>query len=407
MKKIIFLFVIINCQLSIINSLVFAQKKNELEGQKKKLQKEIQYTQGLLSETKKNKKLSLNQLLTLNKQIDIREELIRTISAEIKILNHQINDNREIIETMQKDLKTLKNDYAKMIYYAHKNQNSYHRLSFVFSSKDFNQAYQRLKYMQQYSGFRRKQAELILETQNILDKKTQELEEKKQEKKNLLTSEELEKENLAHEKSEQESVLGGLQKQEKELIAALKEKEKEQKQLQMAIQRIIEEEIMRAKESAEKSGKSAPVGLALTPEALKLSANFASNKAQLPWPVAEGVITAKFGEHPHPVLKKVVIKNNGIDISTKPGAEVRAIFDGEITGIATVLGFGNVVMIRHGEYLSVYSNLKEVVVKKGDKISTKQTVGIVDTDETNSKTEVHFEIWKGSNVLNPEVWLYR
>ncbi|MDQ3192001.1 MAG: peptidoglycan DD-metalloendopeptidase family protein [Bacteroidota bacterium] len=384
-----------------------AQKKNELENKKKSLQKEIQMTEGLLNETKQNKKLSLNQLVTLNKKISIREELIRTINSEVRLLQKQINETKGIIDALEADIKLLKQEYANMIYYAHKNRNSYDRLMFIFSSKDFNQAYKRLKYLQQYSVYRKKQAEMIVNTQALLDKKIRDLEEIKISKQQLLGTEEQEKLMLANEKKEQEGTLTKLQEKEKELVQALKEKEKEQKQLQLAIQRIIEEEIRKAKEAAEKAGKATPKGLVLTPEALELSATFANNKAKLPWPVTEGIIISKFGEHAHPVLKGIMVRNNGVDITTAKGSSVRAVFEGEVTGIATLPTGTKVIIVRHGEYLSVYSNLKEVFVNKGDKITTKQNIGKVYTDDSNSKTEVHLEIYKGSIALNPEFWLFK
>lgn len=390
----------------VLQQALFAQSKKELENKKKQLQKEIKQTESLLEETKKSKKLSLNQLVTLNKKISVREQLIQTIQAEIRIAEKQIKENKDVITSLENDLQKLKEEYARMIYYAYKNQDAYSRIMFVFSAQDFSQAYRRLKYMQQYSYYRQKQAEMIEKTQELLNKKNAELEEKKRQKQQLLGIEEQEKQVLAKEKSEQEKTLTQLQEQEKELLKKIKEKEQEQKQLQLAIQRIIEEEIRKSREKAKTDGtKPAEKGLTLTPEAQKLSNTFEANKGKLPWPVAEGIITGKHGEQPHPVLKGITIKNNGVDISTKKDAPVRAVFEGEVTGLATVPGFGKVVMIRHGEYLSVYSNLRDVLVKKGDKIKTKQNIGVVETDD-NGKTEVHFEIWKGSTLMNPETWLY-
>jgi septal ring factor EnvC (AmiA/AmiB activator) len=401
LSKYILLLVIVVLQQSL-----FAQSKKELENKKKQLQKEIKQTESLLEETKKSKKLSLNQLVTLNKKISVREQLIQTIQAEIRIAEKQIKENKDVITSLENDLQKLKEEYARMIYYAYKNQDAYSRIMFVFSAQDFSQAYRRLKYMQQYSYYRQKQAEMIEKTQELLNKKNAELEDKKRQKQQLLGIEEQEKQVLAKEKSEQEKTLTQLQEQEKELLKKIREKEQEQKQLQLAIQRIIEEEIRKSREKAKTEGtKPAEKGLTLTPEAQKLSNTFEANKGKLPWPVAEGIITGKHGEQPHPVLKGITIKNNGVDISTKKDAPVRAVFEGEVTGLATVPGFGKVVMIRHGEYLSVYSNLRDVLVKKGDKIKTKQNIGVVETDD-NDKTEVHFEIWKGSTLMNPETWLY-
>jgi murein hydrolase activator len=414
----------------------FAQKKTDLEQKKKNLQKEIQITEGLLNETKQNKKLSLNQLVTLNQKISKREELIRTINSEINTLQKQADETRQVIESLKMEIVSLKQEYANMIYYAYKNKNSYDRLMFLFSSKDFNQAYRRLKYLQQYSDYRKKQADAIVVAQLNLDSKIAVLKNMVSEKQALLSAEEIEKGQLAVEKVEQEGTLNKLQNKEKELLAAILEKEKEQRNLQLAIQRVIEEEMRKERELAAAKAKaaakaaaavaaksptptSAPVApspapvaapsgnaLALTAQAQKLSATFETNRNKLPWPVNEGVITGKFGEGPHPVLKGIVIKNNGVDIATKIGSEVRAVFDGEVTGIVSMPGYGKVVIIRHGEYLSVYSNLQETSVKYGDKISTKQTIGSVITDEINAKTEVHFEIYKGQTALNPEHWLF-
>jgi murein hydrolase activator len=435
---------------------VSAQKKNDLETKKKSLQKEIQLTESLLNETKQNKKLSLNQLVTLNQKISIREELIFTIRTEIKNLQKQVDETKKGIESLEKEIENLKKEYANMVYYAYKNKNSYDRLMFLFSSKDFNQAYRRLKYLQQYSEYRKKQAEAIVAAQAKLDEKIITLNGFLKEKKELLAAEEMEKSQLAVEKKEQLGTLTVLQDKEKELLIAIREKEKEQRNLQLAIQRVIEEEIRKERElaaakaraaekaAAEKaaaeaaakakantpatsatnkpvttaevataspakvapaaSATSASSSLALTAEAQQLSATFELNRNKLPWPV-QGVITSKFGEHPHPVLKTIVIRNNGIEIATKAGAEVRSVFDGEVTGILTMPNGHKGVIIRHGEYLSVYTNLKETTVKYGDKVTTRQSIGTVLTDEINAKTEVHFEIYKGQIAQNPQHWL--
>jgi len=397
----------------LFTSVCFSQSKKDLENKKSQLQKEINLTNKLLDETKKNKKLSLNQLVTLNQKITIRQELIKTINVEILVLDRQINENFAIIESMSKDLEQLKKEYARMIYHAYKNQNEYNRLMFIFSAKDFNQAYMRLKYMQQYSEYRQKQANLIEQTQKVLNKKIADLEEKKNRQKNLLDNKEQEKEVLSQEKTEKEEVLSRLQTKEKQLKAELKKKQEDASKLQQAIQRIIQKEIEKAKEEAKKAtvkqkaeNKTTSQGLTLTPEAQKLSSTFELNKAKLPWPVMEGVITGVFGEQDHPVLKGIKIKNNGIDITTKQGAEVRSVFDGEVTGVIVIPGAGKAVIVRHGEYLSVYSNLSEVVVKTGEKLKTKQKIGTVITDD-NSKSEVHLEIWKGSIMLNPVAWIYK
>jgi murein hydrolase activator len=413
----------------------FAQSKKDLEKRKNQLQKEIEQSNKLLTETQKNKKSSLNQLVALNNKITKREEIINTISFEIKVLEGQIEDNQTEIAKLELELSQLKEEYALMIYYAYKNRSAYDKLMFLFSSKDFNQAYKRLRYFQQYSDYRKVQAEIIENTKSAIVAQNTQLATRRADMNNLLESKEMEKQKLSKEKSEKESMVSELQKKEKQLKDDLKKKQNDAKKLNDAIKRIIEEELRKAREEAAKaaaakakaeaekkakeSGKPVdaksietpskpvedkPMKFYLTPEAEKLSNTFASNQSKLPWPVTEGFISGYFGEHDHPVLKGIKIKNNGIDITTKKNAVTRAVFEGEVSGVASIPDAGKVVIIRHGEYLTVYSNLEEIYVKKGDKVKTKQNIGVLMTDEDN-RSELHFEIWKGSVILNPTQWI--
>ncbi len=391
---------------------LFAQNKSDLEAKKIQLHKEISLTNKLLNETKKNKNLTLDELVKLKSKITSRVELINAIHQEIKLVNNQVSKNQQHITVLQNDLEKLKKEYAKMIYYAYKNKSSQQRIMFILSSNSFNQAYKRLKYIQQYSTYRKKQADSIVKTQQQLKSKIAELERDKQEKSALLSVEEQEKQKLAVEQQEQESTVKMLQSKEQELKADLQKKQNAEQKLQRAIEKIIEEEIRKAREAAAKANKpvntsGSKTSFPLTPEALKLSNSFASNKGSLPWPVGEGIITDRFGQHPHPVLTGIMINNNGIDISTVKGAIARAIFEGEVSSVAIIPGGGKVVMIRHGEYLSVYSYLDEVYVKKGDKITTKQQLGTLISETDKAKTNLHLEIWKGMIKLNPEYWIFR
>jgi septal ring factor EnvC (AmiA/AmiB activator) len=423
--------------LLLCGNIAWAQNKKELEKKKSQLQSEIKVTNQLLNETKKNKRISLNQLVTLNKKIGMREELINTIGSEINLLGNQINDNQQRINYLQHELEKLKKEYASMIYYAYKNQSNYDKLMFVFSSEDFNQAFKRLKYFQQYSDFRKTQAALIDSTKKRISEQNQQLQEKKQDKNKLLLNEEEEKQTLTKEKQEKEKVLTQLQSKEKQLKKELAKKQSDANKLNAAIKKIIDDELKKAREeareaakakrkkekeaaiaAAKKDNKPLPlkpdkeeekdveeVELKLTPEAQKLSNSFAANKSKLPWPVAEGIISSSFGEHEHPVLKGIKVKNNGIDISTKNSAPTRAVFDGIVTGVISIPGAGKAIIIRHGEYLTVYSNLASVNVNKGDKVKTKQQIGVV-LDGDEDRSEIHFEIWKGSVLLNPAQWIY-
>jgi len=383
----------------------FCQTKEELQNKKRKLQEEIEYTNELLEETKKSQTSSMDQLVKINKKIEVRIEIINTIREEVQLLDKKIEKNKTVITSLESDLQELREEYADMLYYSYKNRSSYNRLLFLFSSSDFNQAYKRLKYMQQYTSYRKRQAQLIVKTKESINKKISNLENIRNEKQVLLNSLETERKNYTYERIEHEGVLTNLKRKEKDLLKDLKRKQRTTEKLQKAIEEIIREEIRKAREAAAKAGGSSK-GFPMTPEALKLSMNFSANKGKFPWPVSKGVITGDYGTHPHPVLKQIQVKNNGIDISTNSGSMARAIFDGLVSKVLIIPGEGKSVLIRHGEYLSVYSYMSEVFVKAGDKITTKQELGLLVSDNANTKTEIHFELWKGMNTLNPSYWLY-
>jgi septal ring factor EnvC (AmiA/AmiB activator) len=382
---------------------VFSQnQKTKLESDKKKIEEEIKYNSKLLEATKKSKETTLNQLVIIKKQISTRERLIVNINTEIKAVNEEIDQHNQKLKDLNDELIKLKEEYAAMIYYAHKNRSSYDKLMFIFSSSDFNQAYKRLKYFQQYSAYRKTQVQLIEQTQAAIKQKLIDLENLKLAKVNLLRLIETERSKLDQERAEQNNAITDLTKKEKQLLATIKEKEKAAKKLQKEIEKIIAEEISAA---SKKTGTSKSGSFDLTPAEFKLSADFQLNKGILPWPLERGIISSTFGEHPHPVLKNVMTKNNGIDILTDNGAKARAIFGGEVTRVMSIPNYNYVVMIRHGEFLSVYSNLSEVFVEKGDKVATKQEIGNINTDTKENKTELHFELWQGKTLLNPSQWL--
>jgi septal ring factor EnvC (AmiA/AmiB activator) len=260
-----------------------------------------------------------------------------------------------------------------------------------------------MRYLKVYEEYRHKQATIIDSSKKALNAKVQALQKKKDEKKELLQSQQTEKEQLASEKSDQQKVFTELQGKEKKLRSQIAEKQKAAQKLDEAIHKIIEEEIKKSTAKTNtKNTKNSEISL--TPEAKALSQNFEGNKGKLPWPVVEGVVFKPFGTYSP--LPGITMTNNGIDIATTKGAIVRSVFQGTVTGIVDLPSSGKVVMVRHGEYLSVYANLKDVFVKAGDKIDTKQTLGTILYDDDESKTLLQFEIWKGQNKLNPEDWLY-
>ncbi|OFX79143.1 MAG: hypothetical protein A2X12_03800 [Bacteroidetes bacterium GWE2_29_8] len=402
----------------------YAQSKNKLEANKNQIEKDIKYINRLLNETKKNKQVSLGELLLLNTQISSREKLMNNINYEIGIIERTIIINIKEIKNLEDQLNKLKEEYKKILEYSLMTRNSYNKIVFLFSSKSFYQAFKRLKYMQSYSEYRIKQAELIKQTQTKLTNKINELTNKKTEKKSLLNQNEQEKIKLDRVKVDKNNAIKSLQKKEKELIASLKEKEKNARALQKAIEKIIADEMAKAEKERKlreskkekETGTKAPdvkkseknlISYSMTPEETIFSTNFAKNKGSLPWPVEKGVITSSFGEHSHPVLKDVKTMNNGIDIGTSNGTEARAVFEGKVSGVIMIPGANKAVIIRHGNYLSVYSNLKDVYVKMGDNVKIKQNIGKVFFDEENSKTELHFEIWKDNIRLNPAHWIAR
>lgn len=394
-------------------SQALAQSSAELKRRKEALSREIESLNKSLRSTSSTKRLSLKQIKYLNAQIRLREEKINTINSEVRLLNNQISDKTNTVRSLHAQLQKLKKEYAGMVLFAFRNQSAYSKLMFIFASQDFNQAYKRLKYLQQFSEYRKKQARYIEETQTELNSNIVELDRNKIEKRNLLESQEKEKQNLGQARSSQSKVVSSLSRQERQYRQELAQKKRENDRLNRAIQQAIRREIEEERKRAEvaaaaaggAAGKEVPKGtnvLAATPEAIKLSADFLGNRGRLPWPVANGTITEGFGVHRYGA--NVVSENNGVDIKTNPGAAVRAVFSGEVAGVQSI-GNTYAVILRHGEYFTVYSNLKTVSVSRGQKLAVKQTIGVVATDPTDGSAEAHFELWKGVTPVNPSSWL--
>lgn len=427
------------------------KSKKDLENKTKKIKDEINQINSMLNETKANKRSSMGALVNINLKLEKRQDLINNINAEIVALNKEIKTNENKTEILKANLEKLKAEYARMILFAQRNQDSYSKLMYIFASSSFNQAYSRLKYFQQYSDFRKKQAADIIKTQSLLIANLNELKSQRHEKNVLLGNEEDEKQILSKEKGEQEQVLTELQQKEKELKTELEKKKEETIQLQLAIKKLIAEEIKRkaeelakneaaaaaakkAREEREKKKKQrekekektaknppdpketnvtktkdkdeTPSFPDLSEEAEALSADFANNRGKLPWPVTKGVICEGYGEHEHPAIKGFMMFNNGVEICAAKGTQARAVFEGEVTGIAVSPTGGKLVIIRHGEYLSVYSNLSDVLVKTGQKVTVKQTIGTLLFNEDEGKTSMNLQIWKGQKTMDPSGWLF-
>lgn len=385
----------------ILSSICFAQSIADLQKKKQDAAKEIEYTTRLLEEVQKNEKSSLSRLRLLNSKINQRNTVISSITAEMKVYQEFIDNNSMVIKMLNNDVEQIKKEYAVLIRSAYRNRNAYDQILFLLSAENVNQAYRRFLYMKRYTSFREKQSETIEAIQLVLNENIEKLKQQKETKQQLIGETNKEAQQLTKEKSQQNTEYKKLQNEQQSLRQKLKQQQRVEQQLEREIQQIIEEE-------ARKSRASGGSGFALTPEQKLVGDNFAQNKRRLPWPVERGIITEHFGIHQHPVLTNVEIQNNGINIATEIGSKVRAVFNGEVSRVFGISGGNTAVIIRHGNYLSVYSNLREVVVKKGDKISTKQNIGTIYTDkDEGNKSILKFQIWHESQKLNPEDWIGR
>ena len=403
----------------LVGNFAFSQTKEDLKKQKSVLEKEINYTTDLLNKTKSNKTKSLNYLKVLETQIISKEQLLITLNIEISLLNKQISKTERAILSTEKsileeeqNLADLKEEYAKIIYASYKQKGRRNNLMFIVSSEDFNQAYKRILYLKQYSTFRKNQAQKITESQEELLENKERLAQQKEKlidesatKVYLVSSKKEELQSINYKKNEKQELVNKLSKSERVFRKQLNEKQKKAKELNDRIRKIIEEEIRKAAEIAKKNNKDD--SFALTPEALALSSDFANNKGKLPWPLEKGVIISRYGKQKHAIFAGVETFNNGVDIATDHNSTVRAIFEGKVSRIFFIKGQGKAVLINHGEYFSVYSGLKEVSVKTGDKLFSKEKIGVVFTQEQENKTELHFEIWKGYEKHDPSHWLFK
>ncbi len=411
----------------------FAQKikgksKKQLQTEISNLQKEISNANQLLKKTKKDKEMTLNEVILLEKKIKQREQLIKAYNEQIAVLDEEIKAGQSNIKALNSDLGKLQKEFSKMVTFANKNRNNYERLGFIFASKDFNQAFRRLRYIREFTDARKLKMDQIATTEKRISGEVEASQQAREERAAMLADEKVQRAELQGEKEELNKQVTKLKKKEGSIQQDIKNKQQQTQKLQKAIDDIIAEEIRKANAEAERKRKEAEKkaankdkgkttttkpstttktekGMALTPAEKSLSTSFVSNKGKLPWPVERGVISSSYGKHTSAVSSKVTVTNNGIDIATTSGAKARAVFDGEVANVTKLTGSNTVVIIRHGEYFTVYSNLENVTVKRGDKVKTKQSIGTVHTNKTENKTELHFELLKEQNRQNPANWL--
>lgn len=377
---------------------VFAQQsKGDLEKKRKKIEDEIAYTNRLLVETRKSKQNTTNEIRLINSKLNNRNELIAVLKKEVYLINNEISTTENSINNLSNDLTVLKDEYAKVVYFAYKYKTSYNKLIYLFSAEDLNQAFQRMRYLDQIGEFIRDEAKTIREKEEEKQSQLSLLKEKKQEKSLVLDKESVQVYKLEEEKSNKNQINKKILAQEKDLRAKLRKKEKEARRLEKKIEEII------AAATGAKSKRDNTV-YSLTPEEKQLSSSFVLNKGKLPWPTARGIVSESFGVHPHPVLRNVKTKNNGVNIATSRGSDARSIYEGKVVSVTTITNNNKAVIIRHGDYFSVYSNIENVYVKAGDKVKIKEDLGRIHTTG-EGKTELHFEIWKGKSKQNPAYWI--
>jgi len=383
----------------------FGQDTDKLKQKERELKNKISNTKSLIKTARNSQQITIAELGIINHQIAYREELEANLNYQMRKLDEHLDGRKKQILSLENNLKELKEEYAKMLQYAYKNRNTEYQLIYIFSAESYTEAYHRMQYIKQYKDYRQKQVERIKETKVLLSEKITELESKKLEKIDLKAIQETEKKSFIEDKQAQQTALSKLKQNEQQLKNRLNKQNKERRNLASAIRKAIE------KEMEKEASSSKETGFKVTPESTALSKSFTTNKGRLPWPVAKGEITSKYGKHQHQVVKTATIENKGIDITTTKGADVRTIFEGKVTSIFIIPGAGKVVMVSHGNYRTVYANLKDVYVEKGDEVSTKETIGSLLPSENGNVSEAHLEIWKiatGSmDTVDPSLWIYR
>ncbi len=401
-------------------------KQKELEDKRQAILEEIKQINSLLFKTKKEEKSVLSQVEDLNQRISASENLIRVTNQQANLLTRNINENINKISKLRDELKVMKADYAQMIQKSYKSKNQQSRIMFLLSSEDFLQAYKRVQYMKQYAAFRKKQGEGIKAKTEELQKLNSDLINQKKTKQKLISENELAKKKLTEERKNQHELVATLKKDESKFITQIRDKQKQadeiDRQIDALIRAAIEEANRIAREKAAKANANKTTTettkteitkpakteeFALTAEDRALAASFTSNKGKLPWPVEKGMVVKSFGTHQHPQFPNVTTNSSGVEIATSDNATVRSIFEGQVLSIQIIKGANKVLFIQHGDYISVYSNLATVSVKKGDKVSTKQAIGTVAKSPTEGRTVLKFYIYQNKTKINPADWIYR
>jgi len=382
-----------------------SDKQKQLESRRQELRREIQKINELRSENKSKAKSELSLIEDFNYKISVLSNLIKVTNQQANLLTREIGTNQNKISSLRDELKQLKGDYAAMIVKSYKSKNQQSRIMFLLSSNDFKQAYKRLQYIKQYSDHQKQQGEIIKTKTIELQETNVSLLKQQEDKKKLIAENRVVQNSLEKERKQHQTVMGSIKKNLSRYASQIKQKQREANRIDREINRIIKAAIAKSNKKAGKTTSSKT--FALTSEEKVLASNFISNKGKLPWPVEKGFVRLGYGTQPHPIDRSLIIKSNGVRIATEKGAKARAVFDGEVSEILKMKNVNPIVMIRHGNYLTLYRNLSQVYVKKGDKVKTKQVIGEVFTNPSNGETILSFTLSKGTATENPASWIYK
>lgn len=409
------------------------KKSDQLQAEQSKLEKKLSTTKNLLEKVKSGTQNSMNELKLIDNQVKFREELVQNFDNQIRGADLTISSKDSEVKALQSKLERLKAQYKKLLLYAYKHRNRYGKMMYVFSASNYFEAVKRNSYLKRIGEIQEKQFRIIRQNQGAIKTEITTIRSEKTKKERLLSEKIIEKDKILKDKEQKQKALDNLRKDEKKLMAELKKAEKQKDELKRRIKQAIEKEIADAEAKAKKEAKKneataskktetgssnsgtgtvtakKEVALTETKESIAMGKNFESNRGKLPWPVAKGTITEGYGKNPHPSMANVYTNNNGIDIGAPKNAQVRAVFEGEVTSVLNIPGAGKVVIIKHGNYRTVYSNLQDTYVSVGSKVTTKQTIGSLLPDGEGSLSTSHFEIHQvvdGALVkMNPTLWL--
>ena len=384
---------------------LYAQNTREsLEERRIQLREEIQKINNLRSSNKKAEKSVLTEVEDLDRQIRTTENLIKVTNQQANLLTRDISSNTSKIQTLRKELESLKEDYGKMIQKSYKSKSQQSRIMFLLSSQNFLQAYKRLQYMKQYANYRKKQGDEIKVKSEQLQSLNIHLLDQKKVKEKLIVENRSTRSQLEKNKQSQQVLMKSIRQKEGDFASQIKKKQQEMNAIDKQIDEIIRASIAKAnKESGSKSRDT----YELTPEAKVLAANFASNKGKLPWPVRSGVVSMRFGTQPHPIVKSTTVNSNGVRIDTDKGTKARAVFGGTVSEVQAVKCANKAIMVRHGDYITIYNNLSNVYVTKGDAVTIGQDIGEVATSSSSGKTTLHFLIYKNTEKMDPADWILK